>query len=91
MSELTPEDRERIGRKIEKIGMFTRDQETLVRFYGKGVLGPIDRWQAYFTAEQCAQVAHPGAEYERLMKHYKLQGPFYVLELCQGTPEACGR
>lgn len=75
---------------------FGRLHAAFVKYYGWGAIGAPSNeltdtgqrrdfwWNVQF--KHCAEeISSEGVEFEHLRQHFKLQGPFYVLDLCQGT------
>ncbi len=88
---------ERFFQEAAKVKTFDLLQGTFVRYFGWGAIGRPgqldekgdlrDYWwddQFIYHKDQLVNDAEDD-ELSRLRTYYNLQGPFYVLELCQGT------
>lgn len=67
---------------------FDHIQEAFVKYYGWGALGSAEDGRSWWRnqfARYSAELANVDEELQRLRSHFDLQGPFYVLRLCQGT------
>jgi serine/threonine protein kinase len=75
---------------------FDRLQAAFVNYYGWGAIGrpsgeltdtgqQRDFWWTVQFKHCADRIRSDDPEFERLRQHFKLQGPFYVLKLCQGT------
>lgn len=79
---------ERFFLEASHIQRFGVNQETFVKYFGWGALGSPesgDFWWRNQFAKHAAQIANAGEGYEKIRQHFDLQGPFYVLHLCQGS------
>jgi len=59
-----------------------------VRYIGWGSIddpGAGKEWWNIHFAPHNPIIVNSDSEFERLRKHFDLQGPFYILDLCQGT------
>lgn len=68
--------------KTKKFGLLA---SFFVHYYSKGWIGNIEqRWRLHYETDADA-IENVGAPYAALRQHFFLLGPFYVIELCQGT------
>lgn len=59
-----------------------------VRYIGWGSIDDPGRGKEWWNinfARHNPMIVNDDPEFERLRKHFDLQGPFYILDLCQGT------
>lgn len=79
---------ERFFLEAGQVQLFGKTQETFVKYWGWGSIGSKADgqfwWRSQF-ADVADQIPNTEAELLRLKAHFDLQGPFYVLHLCQGT------
>jgi serine/threonine protein kinase len=87
--------------EADKAQRFHRLQETFVKYYGWGAVRTPDEqsvdpkgrrqdfwWEGDLLGLEDQLVENDAENQKRLLdllRHFKLQGPFYVLDLCQGT------
>jgi len=83
--EYADESARRFFDEAEKTKNFGRLVGAFVRYESWGYIGPVDaRWQLYYGRD-ADRMGNEGREYDVVKDYFFLQGPFYVLELCQGT------
>jgi serine/threonine protein kinase len=83
--EYAEETARRFFDEAEKTKNFGRLHNSFVRYDSLGVIGDIDSsWEMYY-GKHTDRIWNRGAEFDYLKSYFFLQGPFYVLELCQGT------
>lgn len=83
--EYADESARRFFDEAEKTRGFGRLVGSFVRYESWGFIGALDRdWHIYY-GKDADRVKNEGEEYATLQKYYFLRGPFYVVELCQGT------
>lgn len=79
---------ERFFLEADRIQNFGLIQETFVRYYGWGSLGSAAEggfwWRVQF-ARHADAIANTDELLLQVKSHFDLQGPLYVLHLCQGT------
>lgn len=79
---------ERFFLEADQAQKFDMIQETFVKYYGWGSLGsPADGkfWWSNQLDIHAKQIVNVHEDLARLQSHFDLQGPFYVLNLCQGS------
>jgi serine/threonine protein kinase len=90
---------ERFFEEADKAKRFDRLQGTFVKYFGWGAVGqpePPDEkgeyrdfwWRTHFQGYEqrlLDSVYTNNQDLDKIRRHFDLQGPFYVLDLCQGT------
>lgn len=83
--EYARESARRFFDEAEKARKFGRLHDFFVRYDSMGYIVDLERrWQLLYEGK-AEQIRNAGPPYEALRQHFSFQGPFYVLELCQGT------
>jgi serine/threonine protein kinase len=73
--------------EAQKTEDFGQQMEFFVAYIGRGIIGKIDESQKYYFPGNMELVEFENKERDHVFikNHFFLQGPFYVIELCQGT------
>lgn len=83
--EYAEETTRRFFDEAQKTRNFGRLHGSFVRYYSQGFIGtPREKWQIYYGAN-IDHLLNEDTPFAYIQQYFFLQGPFYVLELCQGT------
>ena len=83
--EYADESARRFFDEAEKMRSFGRLVGSFVRYESWGYVGDYEQqWDVYYRPA-ADYIANQGSDYADMQVYYSLRGPFYVLELCQGT------
>lgn len=79
---------DRFFQEAGRVKAFSGYHGAFVRYISWGSIDHPSRgkeWWSVHFARHNPVIVNSDPEFERLRKHFDLQGPFYILDLCQGT------
>ncbi len=74
---------QRFFKEAEQTRRFGQEQEYFVRYWGIGAIGDLARWSTKLPVAE--EYFNDTDVHAQILRRFNLQGPFYILDLCQGS------